>query len=69
MAELSDASDEFRAWWPDTNVQGFDEGGKRLMHPTRGLTEFIYIALAPEGRPDLSLVTYIPRRPAYESGS
>ena len=48
---------------------GFDEGGKRLMHPTRGLTEFIYIALAPEGRPDLSLVTYIPQRPAYESGS
>ena len=69
VAELSEFSEEFRAWWPDTNVQGFDEGSKRLMHPTRGLTEFIYIALAPEGRPDLSLVTYIPRRPAYESGS
>lgn len=62
--ELNELSEEFRAWWPDTQVQGFHEGSKRLMHPTRGLTEFTYIALAPEGRRDLSLVTYIPRRPA-----
>jgi transcriptional regulator with XRE-family HTH domain len=69
VAELNELSDEFRAWWPDTQVQGFDEGSKRLMHPTRGLTDFTYIALAPEGRPDLSLVTYIPRRAAYDPES
>lgn len=69
VAELNDLSEEFRAWWPDTHVQGFDEGSKRVRHPRLGDTEFIYIALAPEGRPDLSLVTYIPQPVAYESGS
>lgn len=69
IAELSELSDEFRAWWQDTHVQGFDEGMKRLMHPTRGLTNLTYVALTPEGRPDLSLVTYIPQRTAYDSGS
>lgn len=69
VAELNELSDEFRLWWPDTHVQGFDEGSKRLMHPVHGVTEFIYIALAPEGRPDLSLVTYIPQRPAYDPRS
>ena len=69
VEELSELSEEFRRWWPDTHVQGFDEGSKRLMHPTRGHIEFIYIALAPEGRPDLSLVTYIPRPAAYDPRS
>jgi transcriptional regulator with XRE-family HTH domain len=66
VEELSKVSEEFRAWWPDTHVQGFDEGSKRLRHPTKGHIEFIYIALAPEGRPDLSLVTYIPQSAAYD---
>lgn len=69
IAELNGVSEEFRAWWPDTHVQGFDEGSKRLRHPTMGHLEFIYIALAPEGRPDLSLVTYIPRPAAYHPES
>jgi len=67
--ELGSLSEEFRAWWPDTHVQGFDEGSKRLRHPTMGHIEFTYIALAPEGRPDLSLVTYIPRPAGRESQS
>ncbi|SDF52470.1 Helix-turn-helix domain-containing protein [Dyella sp. 333MFSha] len=69
VSELSDVSGEFRAWWQDTHVQGFDEGMKRLMHPTLGLTKLTYVALTPEGRPDLSLVTYIPQRPACDSRS
>jgi len=69
IAELNEVSDEFRAWWPDTHVQSFDEGKKRLKHPTHGLTELTYVALAPEGRPDLSLVTYIPRRSAGDPRS
>lgn len=69
ITELSDLSDEFRAWWQETHVQGFDEGMKRLMHPTRGLTKLTYVALTPEGRPDLSLVTYIPQRAGYDSRS
>jgi len=69
IEELSDMSEEFRAWWPDTHVKGFDEGSKRLKHPKLGLVDFTYIALAPEGRPDLSLVTYIPRPAACDRES
>ena len=61
VEEIDAGSKEFRAWWPAVDVQGFDEGGQRLRHPTHGLLDLTYVALAPEGRPDLSLVTYIPR--------
>ena len=61
VKEIQAESEEFRAWWPETGVQSFDEGGKRLRHPTRGLLDLTYVALTPEGRLDLSLVTYIPR--------
>lgn len=67
--ELSGLSHEFRDWWLETDVKGFDEGDKRLRHPTLGHIEFTYVALIPAGRPDLSLVTYIPRPVAYESDS
>jgi transcriptional regulator with XRE-family HTH domain len=66
VEELSDLSTEFRDWWKDTEVKGFDEGRKRLVHPATGQTmEFTYVALTPEGRPGLSLVTYIPRQPVH----
>lgn len=67
--ELNGLSPEFKDWWPDTEVKGFDEGCKRLLHPEGGLIEFTYIALTPHGRPDLSLVTYIPRPAAGDSQS
>jgi transcriptional regulator with XRE-family HTH domain len=69
IEELSALSPEFRAWWPDTEVKGFDEGSKRLRHPTSGHIDFTYVALTPEGRPDLSLVTYIPRHAASDPQS
>jgi transcriptional regulator with XRE-family HTH domain len=70
IEELSTLSPEFREWWRDTEVKGFEEGRKRLVHPATGkIVEFTYVALTPEGRPDLSLVTYIPRPPAYDSDS
>ena len=56
--EIRAASEEFRTWWPQIDVQGFDEGTKRLRHPKHGLLDLTYMALNPEGRPDLSLVTY-----------
>ena len=59
--ELNSLSPEFRAWWPDTEVKGFDEGQKRIRQSDGSLLEFIYVALAPLGRPNLSLVTYLPR--------
>ena len=61
VEEICAGSEEFRIWWPEVNVQGFDEVGKRLRHPTHGLLDLTYVALTPEGHPDLSLVTYIPR--------
>jgi transcriptional regulator with XRE-family HTH domain len=69
VEELSELSAEFRAWWQDTEVKGFDEGRKRLRHPDKGVMEFTYVALTPEGRPDLSLVTYIPRPAAWDPQS
>ena len=56
---------EFRRWWPEDEVKSFDEGVKRLQHPRLGRVDFTYTALAPEGRPDLSLVTYILRTAAW----
>jgi PAS domain-containing protein len=69
VSELTELSAEFRDWWQDTNVKGFDEGDKRLRHPSGGHVEFTYVALTPAGRPDLSLVTYLPRLSEGESGS
>jgi hypothetical protein len=40
IAELSQQSPEFRDWWQDTEVTGFEEGRKRLRHPTNGLYRF-----------------------------
>ncbi|GJG89379.1 transcriptional regulator [Gemmatimonadetes bacterium T265] len=61
VEEIGAKSAEFRAWWPEGGVQEFEEGIKRLRHPARGLIDLTYVALTPEGRPDLSLVTYLPR--------
>lgn len=67
IAELSELSPEFRAWWPDTDVKGFDEGAKQMRLPSGDITAFTYVALTPTGRPDLSLVTYIPTPPKPSS--
>jgi hypothetical protein len=69
VEELSALSPEFREWWQDTEVKGFEEGRKRMLHPINGYVDFTYVALTPEGRPDLSLVTYIPRHTAYDPQS
>ena len=69
VQELCAESAEFRVWWREGDVQGFDEGGKRLRHPTHGLLDLTYVALTPEGRPDLSFVTYIPRPGASDPES
>ena len=61
VEEIATGSEDFRGWWREAGVQGFDEGAKRLRHSTRGLLDLTYVALTPEGRPDLSLVIYIPR--------
>ena len=69
VEEIFAESEDFRVWWREGDVQGFDEGGKRLRHPTHGLLDLTYVALIPEGRPDLSFVTYIARPGASDPES
>lgn len=59
VEDISARSEEFRAWWPDTDVRSFDEGRKRLQHPTLGRVAFTYVALVPERQPDLSVTAYV----------
>ncbi|HEL3181711.1 TPA: helix-turn-helix domain-containing protein [Stenotrophomonas maltophilia] len=62
VEDIAAHSEEFRQWWPGHDVRRFDEGAKKLNHPTRGLLDLQYVALVPESRHDLSLVTYLPRK-------
>ncbi len=62
VEEISRSSQEFRSWWPNIEVKVFQEGLKRLRHPRFGRVDYTYVALVPEGRPDLSLVAYLPRQ-------
>ncbi len=62
VEELCGSSPEFCAWWPDTDVKGFDEGSERLQHPKLGRIDLTYVSLAQEGRPDLSIVIYVEDR-------
>ena len=59
IEELSSKSREFVDWWPNLDVRNFGEGCKRLQHPRLGLVELSYVALSPQERPELSLVTYV----------
>ena len=45
----------------------FEEGTKSLQHPMIGRVDYTYVALAPEGRPDLSMLAYILRKGSGES--
>lgn len=62
VEDIAAHSEAFRRWWPEHDVRRFDEGAKKLNHPTRGLLDLQYVALVPESRHDLSLVTYLPRK-------
>ena len=58
-AELVEKSPEFRTWWSEVEVKAFDEGFKRLRHPSLGEVEYFYVAMASERQPNLSVVTYL----------
>ena len=69
VAELSEASGEFRTWWSENDVATFDEGCKRLRHPSRGEVEYHYVAMTPESQPNLSVVVYVPQTTARDPSS
>jgi transcriptional regulator with XRE-family HTH domain len=60
IATLTQASPEFRAWWPRQDVLRPLAGHKRLCHPLGGLMNFEYTALSVIDRPDMKLVVYTP---------
>jgi transcriptional regulator with XRE-family HTH domain len=62
--ELCRLSPEFKAMWRDNDVRSHGEGVKHMRHPIVGPIAFEYSAFAVDGRPDLSMVVYIPASPA-----
>ena len=68
-AELSDASDEFRAWWSEVGVTAFSEGLKQLRHPSLGDVDYAYVTMTPENQPNLSVVVYVPLTSARDPSS
>jgi transcriptional regulator with XRE-family HTH domain len=63
VRELCRLSPEFRAMWRDNDVSTHGEGAKQIRHPVLGRLAFEYSAFAVDGRPDLSMVVYVPATP------
>jgi hypothetical protein len=61
--ELCRLSPEFKALWRDHEVRSHGEGVKHMRHPVLGPIAFEYSAFAVDGRPDLTMVVYIPATP------
>ena len=61
--ELCRLSPEFKAMWRDNDVRSHVKGVKQMRHPVLGPIAFEYSAFAVDGRPDLSMVVYIPATP------
>lgn len=58
--ELCRSSPDFASMWRDNDVQTHGDGMKHLRHPQVGPLALEYSAFAVDGRPDLSLIVYIP---------
>jgi len=53
-------SPEFRAWWPDHEVLGAEEGHKTIDHPQVGYLMFEYLTFQVVDAPDLTVNVYTP---------
>lgn len=62
--DLMLASPEFRAWWPDHEVQGGQEGRKILNHPQVGYLVFERLTFQVFDTPDLKVIVYTPMEEA-----
>jgi transcriptional regulator with XRE-family HTH domain len=58
--DLQLRSPEFRAWWPDHEVQGGQEGRKTLNHPQVGYLLFERLTFQVFDTPDLKVTVYTP---------
>lgn len=60
IRDLMLASPEFRAWWPDHEVHGGQEGRKTLNHPLVGYLMFERLTFQVFDTPDLKVTVYTP---------
>ncbi|MFJ4281703.1 helix-turn-helix transcriptional regulator [Streptomyces massasporeus] len=60
VAELAQASEEFRRLWVDHLVKPCDHGVKLLRHPVAGLLTLPYETLTIPAAPDQTIVVYTP---------
>ena len=58
--DLMVASPEFRAWWPDHEIQSGQEGRKALNHPQVGYMLFERLTFQLFDTPDLKVIVYTP---------
>ncbi len=60
VEDLTQASPEFREWWPEHDVSGEPDGRKRLLHPEVGPLVLEYSTLHVPADPDLRVNVYAP---------
>lgn len=60
ISDLSEASEEFRAWWPTHDVLSGPEGKKINHHPTAGLLVFDQISMLVSDAPHLTVTINLP---------
>ncbi|MET0327079.1 MAG: helix-turn-helix transcriptional regulator [Ilumatobacteraceae bacterium] len=60
VTRLSEASAEFRTWWPEHDVARFETRLRRFNHPRAGLLTFEYQQLSPAEWPALRVVVQLP---------
>jgi transcriptional regulator with XRE-family HTH domain len=60
VAVISEASEEFRAWWAEHDVSRFETRLRRFHHPAAGELTFEYQQLAPVEWPHLRVVCQLP---------
>jgi hypothetical protein len=58
--ELSEASPEFREWWPRHEVVVPEPGSKTIDHPELGRLNVLHLSLMPAGDPDLRMILLLP---------
>jgi transcriptional regulator with XRE-family HTH domain len=64
VGALTEASPEFRAWWPEYPVRSFRPATIELTHPLAGEIAFELFQLRLVEQPDLILVLQVPASPA-----
>ncbi|WP_282498801.1 helix-turn-helix transcriptional regulator [Pantoea stewartii] len=58
---LTEASEEFSAWWPLQDVLQQPSTVKRILHPTEGVIEFEYLNLDVSQSPGMRFIVCTPR--------